>query len=530
MMNTLKHQHTGAASGALPRTGPEMNEMDEKLVDDAHQPLRRPRGRRLPLRGASARALVFAVAGLLLTVSGFALRGGWGSGAEAAPPQVREFTLTAEEIDWEIMPGTVVRAWAYNGQMPGPEIRVREGDTVRVTVKNRLPVGTTVHWHGIDNTPAMDGPAGLNQAPIEPGQDFTYEWVADPAGSRMYHSHTDVATQTALGLYGPLVVEPKEQGRTYDREYTYMLGEWDMEMTPAVATGNAPRGPRDSQLRGGELGADLFLMNGHAGVGIPALEMAEGERVLIRLMNMGNIPHPIHTHGHSFKIVATDGNPVPEGLELTKDTVLVAPGERYDIELEGDNPGVWMFHCHIEAHAENGMMTSIHYEGTTPTGPAADMGAAHVASHGAPEVNDNPLQVTPADPAASAPPSAAPSVAPSAAPSTGSSAEPVAAASTAPTETIDDPSLADAGTTTIEVDMRDNRFEEKNLTIPAGTTVTWVNVGRNMHSVASYDGLFGSSQIPAGESYAFTFDTPGTYKYICKHHALAGMGGTITVT
>ena len=128
-------------------------------------------------------------------------------------------------------------------EVPGPEIRVNEGDTVRVTLVNRLSVGTTIHWHGIDNTPAMDGPAGLNQAAVEPGQDFVYEFVADPAGSRMYHSHTDVHNQVALGLYGPLIVEPREadEERVYDREYTIMLNEWDLELTPDVVTGKAPK-------------------------------------------------------------------------------------------------------------------------------------------------------------------------------------------------------------------------------------------------------------------------------------------------
>ena len=92
-----------------------------------------------------------------------------------------------------------------------------------------------------------------------------------------------------------------------------MLAEWDMELTPDVATGTAPRGSRDQMLRGGELGTDLFLMNGHTHESIPPIRLAEGERVLVRLINTGNLPHPIHTHGHSFKIVATDGNPVPEG-------------------------------------------------------------------------------------------------------------------------------------------------------------------------------------------------------------------------
>jgi len=116
------------------------------------------------------------------------------------PPALREFTLTAEEIDWQLAPGTTVRAWAYNGQMPGPELRVREGDTVRITLVNRLPVGTTIHWHGVDVPPAMDGPVGLNQAAVKPGETFVYEFTATNPGSRMYHAHADPTMQIALGL------------------------------------------------------------------------------------------------------------------------------------------------------------------------------------------------------------------------------------------------------------------------------------------------------------------------------------------
>src|SRR5215207_1750800 len=116
------------------------------------------------------------------------------------------------------------------------------------------------------------------------------------------------------------------------------------------------------------------------------------ERVLVRLINAGNLPHAIHTHGHSFKIVATDGNDVPEGMALLKDTVLIGPGERYDLELDGNNPGVWMFHCHMENHAANGMMSLIQYDGAVPTGPVGalfttDGGVAPGAAehmHGAP--------------------------------------------------------------------------------------------------------------------------------------------------
>src|SRR5215217_9109795 len=315
-------------------------------------------------RIAFAASIAVAVLGLIASVSL--------APAAADKPQTRAFTLTAEEFDWDLQPGTTVRAWGYNGQVPGPAIRVREGDRVQITLVNRLPVATTIHWHGLNVPPAMDGPAGLNQAPVEPGDSFVYDFVATPAGTRWYHAHTDVATQVMLGLYGAFVVEPKHGGTHYDRDYTYVLSEWDDELTPDVASGKAPRGPRDRTLRGGALGTDEFLMDGKIHEGIPPIVVTEGDEVLLRLINAGTLAHPFHTHGHSFRIVATDGNPVPRAAQLTKDTVLIAPGERYDLAFEADNPGVWMVHCHIENHAANGMMTVIQYEGATPTGPLAE--------------------------------------------------------------------------------------------------------------------------------------------------------------
>jgi FtsP/CotA-like multicopper oxidase with cupredoxin domain len=493
--------------------------MDETLVHGRSERGASRRAGRLPLGGPFLR---IALAALVVAtgVLGVLAWLGVGSAAEddLPPPQVREFTLTAEQITWEIEPGVTVQAWAYNGQVPGPEIRVREGDTVRITLRNRLPAATTIHWHGIDNTPAMDGPAGLNQAAVESGQDFVYEWIADPAGSRMYHSHTDVHNQVSLGLYGPLIVEPRkpDKDRTYDREYTIMLNEWDLELTPDVVLGNAPKGERDSELRGGELGADLFLMNGHAHDAIPPITLAEGDRVLIRLMNLGNIPHPIHTHGHSFKIVATDGNPVPKGMELVKDTILIGPGERYDLELYGDNPGVWMFHCHIENHADNGMMSLIAYDGATPTGPLGETwvdGQMPGMDHG----NHDPAATTEATTEATAAP--AETVAP-----TEAAATPEPATDNARTTG----QAAPAGAT-VQLSIHDNSFGQAPLTVAPGTTVVWVNDGHNMHSVASFDGLFSSVTLKPGETFSYTFDQPGEYRYICKQHGRQGMLGKVIV-
>jgi plastocyanin len=471
----------------------------ERLFMSHRSPIHRAVRRRLrSLTGLLALSvMVLAIGALLAGVRAEVLR----TGALASEPSLREFTLTAGEIDWEILAGTTVRAWGYNGQVPGPEIRVTEGDRVRITLRNELPVGTTIHWHGVNLRPEMDGPVGLNQAAVEPGETFTYEFIATPAGTRWYHSHADPTSQIALGLYGALIVEPRQPQRTYDREFTYILNEWDLELTPDVALGKAPRGPRDQVLRGGELGTDLFLMNGRAHESIPPIRLAEGERVLVRLINAGNLPHAIHTHGHSFRIVATDGNAVPEGMALVKDTVLVGPGERYDLELFGDNPGVWMFHCHMENHAANGMMSLIQYDGATPTGPVGeffnpDGGMAPASME---HLHTAPLLLPDPDPE---PEDDAPAVA---------------------------PDLAATGPV-VDVTLLDDRFEPPVLTISAGTTLQFVNRGANWHSVAAFDGSFDSGRIDSGGTFAVRFDQPGEYRIICKHHGLRGMAGRVIVT
>ena len=415
--------------------------------------------------------------------------------ADATPEsQLREFTLTASEFTWELMADVTVGAWGFNGQVPGPELRVREGDTVRITLKNDLPVPTTIHWHGINVPNAMDGVAGLNQAPVEPGGEFVYEFTATPAGTRWYHSHTDPALQVPMGLYGALIVEPRQPSTAYDREYTLLLAECDLELTPGVAAGTEPRGPGDSMLRGGELGADFFLVNGRMHGAIPPLVVTEGERVLLRLIHTGAIPHPIHVHGHSFKIVAVDGNPVPEVAQLTKDTVLIGPAERYDLAFTADNPGVWMVHCHIEHHMANGMMTTIWYDGYEPTGPAADAAVAEATMAANPQQHQHDLETpTPAE--------AAPA-------------------------TVDSATSGEGA----EVAMLDDRYQPADLTIPAGATVTWVNKGAHWHTVANLDLRFTSGKVFPGESFAYTFATPGVYKVYCQHHSMAGMNGTITVT
>lgn len=452
------------------------------------------------------RLILVAVVLGLISIAGMAVLAGFDRfGSSASEPVLKEFHLVAQQTEVELQPGLVVQAWTYNGTMPGPEIRVNEGDRVRVTLTNELPTATTVHFHGVELPNDMDGPPGLSQAPVEPGESFTYEFTAEPGGTRWYHTHTDVSSQILLGLYGAFIVEPKNKPQL-DRDYTYILTEWDAELTPDVALGNAPRGERDQTLRGGEYGTDYFLMNGKMNSAIPPIVVTEGDKVRIRLINAGNIPHPFHIHGHSFKIVATDGNPVPQAAQITKDTVLVAPGERYDIEFVANNPGVWMVHCHIENHADNGMMTLLEYEGSIPPGPLGENWKSDdgktVPMHSPPIVDDMDMgHGGMHDEPAESPPAAA--------------AEPF--------EVIE----SGQGTTVI---MSDNRFAPREIRVKAGAPLTFINEGANWHSVSGADGLVDIDQLQSGDSYTVTIEKPGEYTLICKHHLWQGMTAKLIVT
>lgn len=396
--------------------------------------------------------------------------------------QVREFRLDVKPARWEIAPGIVTDAWTYNGQVPGPELRVREGDLVRIIVTNRLPVPTTVHPHGVDLNYKMDGVPGVTQAPIEPGQTFTYEFVASPAGTRMYHSHQDSNAQLELGLYGALIVEPRE-GPRYDLERTLILDERALDFTPDVALGRKELpGAEFGNGRGGLLQYDLFLIDGKAASAIPIVAVKANQRVLLRLISLGNLTHAIHLHGHTFRIVATDGNPVPPAAQWRKDTVQISPGERLDLEVVTYNPGVWMLHCHMPNHGDNGMMTLFQYEGFAPLLPG---GHQHVP--------------------------------------------PKPAAQPQPAPARPSPQTARPAGPTVVVPMLDNHFSPARLVVRAGTRVRWVNRGQNIHTTTSLDGLWDSPAVDRRQSFEYTFTKPGDYQYLCRQHLLNGMTGIITV-
>jgi FtsP/CotA-like multicopper oxidase with cupredoxin domain len=249
---------------------------------------------------------------------------------------VKVFELTARPIKWETEPGKFVHAWAYNEQVPGPQLRVTEGDKVRVVIKNELPESTAIHFHGVVVPIAQDGVPFITQPPIKAGDSFTYEFVAKNAGSHMYHSHINAAKQVGLGLLGAFIIEPRRPRaiEKVDVDYVMVLND----------------------------GVHGYTLNGK---GFPATEPIKaklGQKVRVRFMNEGMMIHPMHLHGMPMTVIDKDGWAQPAPWKC--DTLNIAPGERWDVIIDCDNPGVWAFHCHILPHAEAehgmfGMVTAL---------------------------------------------------------------------------------------------------------------------------------------------------------------------------
>jgi FtsP/CotA-like multicopper oxidase with cupredoxin domain len=418
----------------------------------------------------------------------------------------RRLVLAEADADLAGSPHPRTRVWAFNGRVPGPELRFKQGDRLAIEVENRLPQETTVHWHGIRLPNAMDGVPHLTQKPIGPGETFTYAFDLPDAGTYWYHPHMMSAEQVGRGLYGALIVEERKPIRV-DRDVT-----WVLDASHAGRIGNTitinGRAPEPFTVRRGErvrlrlinaanarifglefagheptviaydghpvdphaLGSDRIVLgpamridlvidmmgkpgerftvtdsfyrrltyplvdvvyeteplrdrpldaptalppntmpepdlsnplhhdvlfqggmmsmmieremggspgmgrgmgsmmemmrsgrvwriNGVASVGHvmkPMLTVEHGRTVVMAMTNMTAWPHPMHLHGHAFRVISRNGQPTR--FREWQDTVLMLARERVEIAFVADNPGDWMFHCHILEHQAAGMM------------------------------------------------------------------------------------------------------------------------------------------------------------------------------
>jgi len=269
---------------------------------------------------------------------------------QVMPDGTKRFDITAKVVDWEVTKGTTVRAWTYDGVVPGPVIRVRVGDRVELVVHNQLPEPTVVHLHGLVDANDMDGVPGVTQAPIPPQGEFTYRFTAVRPGTYIYHTHFNDLDQLDRGLYGAVIIDDRKPLKV-DHDYLEVISSWRLRS--------------DTE--------NFFSLNGKSYPLTHPLEVKSGQTIRLRFINIsGTEFHTMHLHGHRMRIIARDGNPV-----LTDDvenTVLIGPGQTVDTLVKADaNPGTWLLHCHVLDHMMNGnvmpggLITALHYSGTPDT-------------------------------------------------------------------------------------------------------------------------------------------------------------------
>jgi FtsP/CotA-like multicopper oxidase with cupredoxin domain len=276
-----------------------------------------------------------------------------GAGNQLLEPKVladgtKEFELTAAVTPWEVEPGKKVDAWTYNGMAPGPMMHVDVGDKVRIVLNNELPMGTDVHLHGINVPNSMDGVAPITQDLVRPGESFAYEFTADEPAVAMYHAHHHAQLQVPNGLFGTFLVGemPLPAGRTVGGEEIPADVEVSQEL-PLVLN--------DSGVIG-------YSLNGKSFPATTPITAETGDWILVHYYNEGGQIHPMHLHQFDQVVVAKDGFPLDEPYVV--DTLNVAPGERYSVLVHLDEPGTWVWHCHILNHVESeegmfGMVTAV---------------------------------------------------------------------------------------------------------------------------------------------------------------------------
>ena len=258
---------------------------------------------------------------------------------------VKVFHLAAEPVRTHFLPGRPVDCWGFNGTMPGPTIEVSQGDRVRLVVENQLPELFSIHWHGLEVPIDMDGVPGVTQDPIAPGETYTYEFTLHQHGTFFYHSH--MAMQEMMGMIGLFIMHPQEPYQpAVDRDFGLIFQEW------AILPNNTVPNTMSMEF-------NWLTINGKAAPATTPLLVKLGERVRIRMINMGMDHHPIHLHGNTFSTVATEGGRIPEQAWQPGNTVLLGVAQARDVEFEAKYLGDWLLHCHLPHHMMNQMVSMV---------------------------------------------------------------------------------------------------------------------------------------------------------------------------
>ncbi len=269
---------------------------------------------------------------------------------------VKVFDIRVEHVRTAFIPGRVVDAWGMNGSIPAPTIQVNEGDRVRFIVENRLPEPYSMHWHGLEVPNNMDGMPGISQDAIPPGGTFVYEFTLHQNGTFFYHSH--MAMQEMMGLIGLFIIHPRRAHTPrVDRDYAIVLQEWAILPNNTIPNSLA-------------MEFNWLTLNGKAGPAATPMLCKLGERVRIRIVNLGMDHHPMHLHGHQFYVTGTEGGRIRTTAIEPANTVLVGVAQARDVEFVADNEGDWHFHCHLPHHMMNQMVSMV---GPLMTGHSAGM-------------------------------------------------------------------------------------------------------------------------------------------------------------
>jgi len=238
--------------------------------------------------------------------------------------------LTSSKFMWQFRDDQEpVEVWGYNQQIPGPTLRFKPGDKLRVYYRNDLDEASSVHWHGLIVPFSMDGVGGLTQPPIMPGETMVYEFeIPNTPGTFMYHAHMNDMEQVSMGLSGAFVVEPRDQ----------QSGDYDQDRLVVL-----------NNIKG------HYLVNGKEFPNVDPWIVRKGDVLRVRMINISPVEiHPMHFHGHFTKEIAKDGTEIADGGRdgRVENTVLVAPGQTIDVEVKMNAPGkgVWIFHCHVLTH------------------------------------------------------------------------------------------------------------------------------------------------------------------------------------
>jgi len=290
--------------------------------------------------------------------AGIALGGGLGT-AYTQTANAADYTLRIAPMKLELARGKVIDTFAYNGAVPGPLLRLREGQQVNIDITDDTDIEDIVHWHGLHLPATADGAMEEGSPMIGRGNTRRYSFAAKPAGTRWYHSHNmagkDVTRSPYSGMYGFLIIDPGSEPGRYDQEFLLAAHHWEPNWVSMQDIRQGP--PPDNGLEVQYASASFNdKMLGH---GEP-VRVRPGQRVLFRLLNASPTQNvTLALPGHRLTVIALDGNPVPS--QRSVDTLFLAPAERADVVVEMNRPGVWILGSTKEEDRKMGLGVVVEY-------------------------------------------------------------------------------------------------------------------------------------------------------------------------